>query len=239
MSRAVAIATRELASYFRQPAGWIIIALYVFLTGVVFATSILTPGEPASLRMFFGLSGWLLLPVVPAVSMRLVSDELRNGTIEQLLTSPISGPALVLGKFFGGALFLLAMLVPTLVYVAILMRVASPAPDLGAFIAGYLCLVLMGLLYLALGTFASTLTSNATLAFMIALFATVGLLFIGVAFEKAPALLRPALQAMMIKPRVEDFARGVIDSGHVVYFLSGTVWFLLLAIASVELRRWR
>jgi len=239
MTGVTAIATRELGSYFRQPAGWITIALYLFLTGMVFSLYILSPGEPASMRMFFALSGWLLLPVVPAISMRLVSDELRSGTIETLLTSPLSGPSLVIGKFMGGALFLLAMLLPTLVFVAVLFRVSEPAPDVGPLISGYSCLILMGLMYLAIGTLASSITSNATLAFMITLFAILGLMFMGEAHTRSPAFLQPFVYALMIKPRVDDFAKGVIDSGHVVFFLSGTVWFLVLAVASVELRRWR
>jgi ABC-2 type transport system permease protein len=239
MSATAAIATRELGAYFRQPAGWIIIALYLFLTGLVFALSILIPGEPASLRSFFVLSGWLLLPVVPAISMRLLADELRHGTIEPLLTSPLSGPGLVLGKFMGGAMFLVMMLLPTLTYVAVLFRVSQPEPDIGPLISGYTCLILLGLLYLSIGTFASSLTSNATLAFMITLFAILGLIFLEAAYARVPDVAKPILYAMLLKPRVEDFARGVIDTGHIVFFLSVTVWFLLLAVASVELRRWR
>jgi len=239
MKGAGAIASRELGAYFRQPAGWIIIALYLFLTGLVFAFYVLGPGEPASLRSFFAVSGWLLLPVVPAVSMRLVSDELRSGTMENLLTSPVTGPAIVLGKFWGAAMFLLAMLLPTLVYVVILFRVSAPAPDIGPLVSGYLCLSLLALLYLAIGTLATTLTSNATLAFMITLFAILGFMFMETAYSNSPAVIRPFLFALVIRTRVDDFAKGVIDSGHVVFFLSTTAWFLLLSVASVELRRWR
>ncbi|HYE62332.1 MAG TPA: ABC transporter permease [Phycisphaerales bacterium] len=239
MKGAGAIASRELGSYFRQPAGWIIIALYLFLTAMVFSFWVLNPGQPATLRSFFAVSGWLLLPVVPAVSMRLISDELKSGTLEGLLTSPVTGPAIVLGKFFGAALFLLGMLLPTLVFVALLFRVSEPAPDVGPLVSGYLCLTLLALLYLSIGTLATSLTSNATLAFMITLFAILGLMFMEGAYDKAPAWLRPVVGAMLIRPRIEDFAKGVIDTGHVVFFLSTTGWFLLLSVASVELRRWR
>jgi ABC-2 type transport system permease protein len=239
MRGAVAIATRELSSYFRQPAGWIIIALYLLLSGMVFALAVLVRGEPASLRYFFASSGWLMLPVAPAISMRLISEELRSGTFESLMTSPLSGPSLVLGKFIGACMFMLAMLIPTGIYVAVLFRFASPAPDLGPLVSGYLCLILMGLMYLAVGTLASALTSNATLAFMVTLFAILGFLFMGSVSEHAPDTLRPILFALTITPRVLDFSRGVIDTGHIVFFLSASAWFLVLAIAAVELRRWR
>ncbi len=239
MTGAWAIATRELSAYFRQPAGWIIIALYLLLTGVVFSLSILVPGEPASLRTFFSLSGWLLLPVAPAISMRLISDELRSGTIEPLLTSPLSGASLILGKFTGAWLFLLAMLIPTGAYIAVLFRVSQPAPDVGALITGYSSLILVAGLYLSIGTLASSFTSNSTLAFMMTLFVILGLMFIEAAYANVPQFLRPAVAALMLRPRVDDFARGVIDTGHVIFFVTGTAWFLLLSVASVELRRWR
>jgi ABC-2 type transport system permease protein len=239
MKGAMAIASRELGSYFRQPAGWIIIALYLLLSGLLFSLRILSPGEPASLRYFFTYSGLLLLPVVPAISMRLISEELRSGTIESLLTSPLTGPGLVLGKFFGAGGFLLMMMVPTGIYVGILYRFAEPAPDIGPIVSGYLCLLLTGLLYLAIGTLASSLTSNATLAFMMTLFAILGLVLLEGAGEWVPERFRPVLFALTLTPRIADFARGIIDSAHVVFFVSAAAWFLVWAVAAVELRRWR
>jgi ABC-2 type transport system permease protein len=233
------IAQRELASYFRTPSGWLIVALYLFLTGIVFALFVLAPGQPASLRDFFGVSGWLLLPVAPAISMRLISDELRSGSIESLLTSPVSSAGVVMGKFFGAAAFLLAMLLPTGVYVALLFRVAHAPPDLGPVVCGYLCLLLLGMLYLAMGTLASTLTSNSTLAFLVTLFAALALLFAGSAAEHAPAWMRGALFGLSVPNRVTDFARGVIDTSNIVFFLSGTALCLFGAVCVMDLRRWR
>ena len=87
MRGSLTIATRELSSMFRLPVGWVVIALYALLTGCVFGLVILLPGQAASMRLFFAISGWLLLPVVPAISMRLLSEEYRAGTIEPLLHS--------------------------------------------------------------------------------------------------------------------------------------------------------
>jgi gliding motility-associated transport system permease protein len=239
MRGSMAIATRELSSYFRQPAGWIIIALYLLLAGLVFGLKILTPGEPASLRSFFTYSGILLLPVVPAISMRLIAEEIRLGTIEGLLTAPIKGAGLVIGKFMGAGVFLLLMLAPTALYVLILFRVAQPRPDIGPIISGYLCLLLTGLLYLSIGTLASSLTSNSTLAFMMTLFAILGLMLLENAADQVPERVKPVLFALTLTPRIVDFARGVVDTGHIVFFISAAAWFLVWAIAAVELRRWR
>ena len=149
------IAVREFASFFRLPVGWVVIALYLLLTGLVFGATVLRPGEAASLRSFFGWANWLLLPIAPAVSMRLFSEETRSGTAEGLMTAPVSDAAVVLGKFVGGGMFLVALLVPTVVYVAVLWRASEPAPDPGPIVAGYLSLVLVSGLYLSIGLLAS------------------------------------------------------------------------------------
>ncbi|MCA9298925.1 MAG: ABC transporter permease subunit [Phycisphaerales bacterium] len=110
MRIALAIALREYRSLFRLPVGWVVIALYLALAGVVFAFLTLVPGEVGSMRVFFGFSGWLLLPVAPAISMRLLSEEYRAGTIETLVTSPASDASIVLGKYLGAASFLATMI---------------------------------------------------------------------------------------------------------------------------------
>lgn len=240
MSPALAIAGREYRALFRVPVGWVTIALFLLLTGIVFALTILVPGQPASLERFFAVSGWLLLPVAPAVSMRLFSEEYRSGTIESLATAPVGDGAVVAGKFLGGAAFLLTLLGPTLVYVLILVPGAEPAPDPGPIVAGYLCLVLVGLLFLSIGLVASALTGSQTLAFLSTLFVLLGLLLVssltgGVLPESASRVVRWA----SITPRIADFARGVVDTRHVVFFLAWTFWFLVMARVVVRSRRWR
>jgi ABC-2 type transport system permease protein len=237
---ALAIASREYRSLFRVPVGWIVIALYLFLTGVVFVTTVLTPGEPASMRYVFGISGWLLLPVMPAVSMRLLSEELRSGTIEPLMTSPVNDASIVGGKYLGACCFLATMLAPTLVYAGILFAISEPAPDPGPLLAGYLSLMLLGMLYLAVGTLASSLTSNQTLAFLgTFLFLLIALLLTGEMAARLPAGTGRILLRLGLSTRMEDFSRGVIDTSHVVFFLSTSAWFLVLSFVALESRRWR
>lgn len=232
------IARRELAAYFRAPAGWLMIALYMLLSGLVFAVYVLRPGSPASMRAFFSVSGWLLMPVVPAMAMRLFADELRAGTLEALLTAPVSPGAIVVGKFMGAMAFLTCMLLPTLVFVGALFRVANLPPDPGPIICGYLALFLIGGAYLGIGTLASSLTSNSTLAFMVTLFTILGLLFAAAPADDAPAPVRGVLYAISILPRIADFAKGVIDSANVAYFVGITLFCLLGATCVLELRRW-
>jgi ABC-2 type transport system permease protein len=233
------IAKRELASYLRMPAGWIIIVLFLLLTGAVFALSALVPGRPATMRPFFEACGWLLLPLAPAVSMRLIAEEARTGSLETLLTSPLSTISLTLGKLFGACLFLIVMVLPTLALPAILWIVSEPAPDLGPILAGYLCLVLLGLLYLSIGLAASSATNNATLAFIATLFIILALLLAGTLGRQLPAPWQDLLFALALPPRLNDFAKGVIDTRHVVYFVSvsGLCW--SVATSLVAWKRWR
>jgi ABC-2 type transport system permease protein len=232
----LAIARRELASYFRVPLGWVVIALFTLLTGVIFAIT-LEPGAPATLRSFFGLATWSMLFVAPAVSMRLLSEETRGSTIEILATSPVTSLAIVAGKYLGASGFLLAMLAPTLVYVGALEAVANP--DYGPILTGYLGLLLAGMTYLAVGLLASTLTASQTSAFLGALFA---LLLLRLGTTQAARLPEPwsdIVFALSLDLRIDDFAKGVADLAGVVFFLAASVWFVSLAAVALEARRWR
>ncbi len=239
MTAILTIARRELSSMFRLPVGWVVIALFLLLTASVFALT-LSPGAPASLRDFFGISAWLLMPVVPAVSMRLLAEEHRTGSDEPLLTAPVSDAAVILGKYLGAWLFLACMIAPTLVYPAVLLAVSDPAPDPGPIVAGYTSLILQGSLYLAIGTAVSSMTSSQTLAYLATLFPILGLLLIGtVSPEALPGWVRVALDAVSISVRAGDFARGIIDTAHIVFFCAASAWFLVLAHTGLASRRWR
>lgn len=247
MSVLPVIAGREMGSMFRLPAGWVIMALYLLLSGIVFAGAILVPGQPASMRAFFALSGWLLMPVVPAIGMRLFSEEYRAGTIEPLMTAPVDDWSLVLGKYVGACGFLVAMLAPTAVFPVTLWLLADPRPELGPILSGYLSLILQGMLYLSIGLLASSLTSNQTLAFLLTLFSILGMLLLSAlgpqAADQFPPrgaeIVRRILSAVSIETRVSDFARGVIDPANIVFFVGLTGFVLTLGVVSVQSRRWR
>jgi ABC-2 type transport system permease protein len=233
------IATREFASFFATPLGWVAMALYLAIAGLVFGYGVVVPGGVASLRDVFALSGFLLLPVVPAITMRLVSEELKSGTIEPLMTSPVSDAAIVAGKFLGAGMFLLAVVMPTVIHAAVLWLVSDPRPDVGPMVAGYLSLVLLGGLYAAVGVFVSTLTSNPTLAYLGTFVAILVVLLIGAEAVPMPRGVAEVVRAVSLRPRLADFAKGVVDSRHVVFFVSVTAWVLVLALVSLESRRWR
>lgn len=234
-----AIARREYVSLFRVPVGWLVLALYAGLWGGMFVQFVLVPGAPATLRPLFATAAWLMLPIAPAISMRLVSDELRTGSYELLATSPVGDLALVLGKFMGAGLFLLTMLACTLPLVGVLLAVSDPAPDLGPMLAGYLSVTLLGLLFLSVGLLTSTWTASQTLSFlgaMLALF--VWLLATTAGRTRAPDAVAEVLAALAITDRLDGFAKGVIDTGDIGFFLVLTGWFVLASSMCLSLRRW-
>lgn len=238
MSQTVAIAWREFGAFYRLPIGWVVTALYLALGAAVFTLFVLTPGQPATMRPLFALSDWLMLFVAPAVSMRLLSEEYRAGTIEGLASAPVSDWQVVIGKHFGAALFLVTMIAPTLVFVIVLESVSDP--DYGPILLGYLGMALVGLLYMSIGTLASSLTANQTVAFLGTLFA---LLILRLATAQGAARLPEPwsrlVSSLSVDLHLQGFAKGVLDTGDLVYFLVASVWFVVLAAVSVESRRWR
>ncbi len=240
MSQTLTIASREVTSFFRVPVGWIVIALFLFLTGAIFTLRALEPGQPATLRLIFGTTTFLLVFVAPAISMRLISEELRTGTYELLASSPVSSWQVILGKFLGALAFLALMLLPTLLHTLTLIAVSDPAPDIGPIAAGYLSLLLFGCLCLSLGALASALTDSQTLAFLGTLLTLVCWLIVtNVVPQYAPPEIGSRLAAASFSIRIEDFARGAIDTRHVVFFLSVSGGLLVAAASALELKRWK
>jgi gliding motility-associated transport system permease protein len=240
MNQLMVLAGRELSAMFRTPVGWIVIALYLFLTALVFATNTLIPGQPATMRYFFSTSALLLIPIAPAVSMRLFSEEYRSGTIEILGTTALGPWTLATGKLLGSIGFLLLMLAPTLIFPILLMVLSDPIPDPGPIITGYLGLVLVGTVYLSIGQLASALTTSQTLAFLATLML---LVLLSLASTQLPARVPPpfdlALLELSIDRRVRDFSIGILDTAHIVFFISTIALFVTLSASALAMRRWR
>lgn len=238
MTAAWSIAKRDYAGFFRLPLGWVVAALFLALSGFAFGRNTLNPGALASMRDFFALWWSLLLIVAPAISMRLLAEEFRTGTAEPLLAAPVSETAIVTGKFLAAGLYLATALAPTLIYVILLLTLARPDP--GPILAGYAGVALLGLYYLAVGTFISSLTANQTLAFLGTLFLLLALeVAPGLLSAQAPAPLDAILLGLSANQRLVDFARGLIEPASVVFFLAAITWFLTLATISLKARRWR
>lgn len=233
------IAAREVASLFRLPVGWIVVALYTLLAAVVFVQYTLIPAAPATMRYFFSAAAWMMIPVAPAISMRLFSEEARTGTIEMLRTAPVGDFAVALGKMLGAWLFLAITIAPTLVLPLTLALVSSPLPDPGPILLGYLVLILFGGLCLGVGLLISALTSSQTLSFLGTLVVLVLLMMVSRA--GLPRFLGPVLVdllgAFSLSERIAELSKGVLDTAAVAFFLIGTAWAVVLTAGVLESRR--
>ncbi len=239
MRNVTAIMQRELMSLFFSPIGYIVIAGFLLITGAsVLWSESFAPGKPATLRDVFFWTPWFLTVIVPAITMRSISEEYRSGTIEKLMTAPLSDGQMVLGKYLASVLFYIIMLVPTLIYLVLMEAYGSP--DWGASLTAYLGLVLIGLAFTAFGLFASSLTSNQIVAWILGWVPL--LLFACVAYFVARQVegeLRLVFQQVNVIQRFDEFSRGLITSDGVVFFLAVSVLFLFLTVKVVESRRWR
>ena len=182
---------------------------------------------------------WLfLLSLVPVITMRLIAEERRSGTIEVLLTSPVNEAQVVVGKFSAALIFYIFLWLPTILFVLVLMRHSEI--DLGPVLAGYVGVLLLGFLFLAVGTFASTLTDNQLIAAIIAFAVMVALFSIGLVEQLImSSAIKAVLGHMNLWTQMDDFAKGIVDTRHVVYQLSVGALFLFLAAKSLEVKKWR
>ncbi len=241
MNRLLAIARREWAAYFRTPAGWAVLALFLLLQGIVFWMFVQFLGRADAppggvMEFFFGgtILFWIALGLLATVvPMRLVAEELRSGTIEPLLTAPVSPAEVIVGKWLAALGFYLAAWAPTLLYLVYLRRVGATL-DPGPIVAGYLGTLLLGAAALAVGLLASSLTRNQLVAATLSFVAFLAALLTGAleAEVRAPAVAA-ALRRYSLFRMMEDFGHGIVDSRPVVLLL--TVVALALAAAAARI----
>jgi len=231
MKKIAVIALKEFKSYQTSPMAYVVTAIFLLVTGFFFSTSPATYTE-TSIKGFLGVGGILLLLLTSVLTMRLVAEERKLGTLELLMTAPVKDSEVILGKFLGSLSILAVMLALTLYYPILL--IAFGDPDLGPIGTGYLGLFLLGSAALAVGLFASSLTSNQIVAAVVAGGILFALWFIGAAAEFLPEALREVIDHLSLSFYFPDLIRGIIDTRGVVYYLSITALFLFLAVRSME-----
>ncbi len=239
-----AIAGRELRAYFLSPGGYVIAAMYMLVNGWLFVRYVFNQGELATLRPIFTFSLVAFVLVCPALTMRMISEELRLGTIEPLMTAPVRASEIIVGKFLAAVGILAVIVAPTLLFVLALEIYGRP--DYGELACGYLGLLLAGSAYLASGLLASTLTTSQVVAYLGTVFFWIVLLFATKGLPQTDVLgvvwqdrLAGPLAAMDPDHRLKDFAIGLLDSSNVMYFVAITVVLLIASVKSLDVRRWR
>ncbi len=235
LSNILPIYRRELRSYFNSPVAYVVILVFLIIIGWFF-TSNLFVVNVASLRVVFELVPIVFLFFVPAVTMRLIAEERKSGTIELLTTKPVGDGEIILGKFLAAWTLLAAALLPTLIYAITVMLLGDL--DMGPVLAGYLGLLLMGGVYIAIGIFASSLTDNQIVAFILSFLIVFVLFMLDKVLLYVPEGLASTLEFLSIDYHFSNIARGVIDSRDVIYFGSLLGFSLLLATVSLERRKW-
>ena len=246
MSGALAVLRRELKAYFYSPLAYVILTFFLLVHGYYFSLIVAYLTDPRfpggkPLELFFGqtIFTWLVLIFAGTfLTMRLISEELRQGTIETLMTAPISEAQVVLGKYFAALAFYLFLWAPTLLYVAIV-RYFTPV-DWGPIAASYVGIAGIGALFLAVGLFASATSKNQIVSAIASFFGLLVLFSAGLMENLANGETAKKLFGHVnLWQHMDDFAKGIIDTRHVVYYLSFISMGLFLTMKSVDSERWR
>lgn len=235
-----AILFREIKSFFGSPIGYLVIAIFLLLNGLflwVFEGdfNILDSGF-ADLSPFFTLAPWILIFLIPAVTMRSFSDEKKQGTLELLLTKPVTIWQIVNGKFFGALLLIIIAIIPTLIYVWVLYGLGLPEGnlDLGSTLGSYFGLLFLISAYSAIGIFTSTLSDNQIVAFILSVFLC---FFFYFGFEGLASYLtgfEQTVSTLGMDSHFKSMSRGVLDTRDIIYFLSVTVLFLSFTVFKLK-----
>lgn len=238
---------KEINSFLNSLIGYIVIVVFLLTIGLflwIFPDSsfnILESGY-ANLDPLFILTPWVYLLLIPAITMRLFSEEKKTGTIELLLTKPLTEMQIVMAKYWAGVLLVLFSLLPTLIYFKTVSHISLPAGniDTGAIWGSYIGLLLLGASFVAIGLFASSLADNQVVAFIIGFFLC---LFFFKGFESVAALfgigkLSTIVFGFGINAHYLSLSRGVVDTRDVVYFCSVILFFLFLTRFITESRKW-
>lgn len=243
MSTTLTIAKREFRSNFDSPLAYVVICLGLIALGFVFfyLNGGFWQADRASLAQLFAQAPrGLSFLVVPVVTMRLLAEERRSGTLEMLITLPVKDHEVILGKFLGAWGLVLVLILATALYP--IMMFTWPwhlgALDSGPVLAGYIGLVLYSAAAVSIGLLISALTDSQVIAFFITFMLFLFLHFIGAASDNAPPAIRDVLSFISFDTRLAPFARGMVSTRDIVFFLSVTAGCLMAAFRALERRKW-
>lgn len=261
MKGILAIFRRELNGYFVSPIAYIVIGAFLVAAGFVFSiilSSVMQyammaqaqaarQGAPPDIdvpmqviRSFIGFIGTYVLPILmPMLTMGIYAEDRKRGTMEMLMTSPITEIQIVVGKYLASLTLFVVMLAPTLIYYLIVGMYSDPPLPWRIVGAGYLGLFLLGAVLLAIGAFISSLTENQIIAGVVTFVLFLTLLFIDLSVRDSSSSVAEVIKYLSILQHYQEFSQGVIDTTNVVFYLSGIVLGLFLTLRSLDSMRWR
>ena len=231
------ICKRELGGFFNSPMAYIFLVIFAIVNGYFFTNTFFLFGQ-SDLRVLFDIVPLVYLFFIPAVSMGLIARENNLGTMETMSTMPINTYEFVLGKFLAASSLILLGLVATSIHLFTLISVGTNV-DYGAIFSGYLGLALMGSTYAAIGTYASSVTENQVVAFIIGVFIVLVFFMLDKTLVFVPRSIAGFIQFLAVDYHLSNISRGVIDSRNLVYFFSMIGFFIFLTIRTLEMKRWK
>ena len=237
MNLAITITKKEIKSYFNSPAAYIVLVIFLLLSGWFFASPLFINNQ-ANLRTLFGIIPLLYLFFVPAITMGLLSREKNTGTMELLATLPIKDSQIIMGKFWASVSLIGVGLLLTLVHFITIVLLGTNV-DFGAIFCGYIGLLFLGAVYSSIGIFASSITSNQIVSLIISFFIIFFFFIIKFFLFFVPDFMVGIFQFLSIDYHFSNITRGVIDTRNIIYFISLIVLFLKLAQTSLENRNWK
>jgi len=237
MNSTRAIFSRELKGFFNSPMAYIFLVIFALVNGYFFTNTFFLFGQ-SDLRALFDIVPLVYLFFIPAVSMGLISREKSIGTMEIMATLPLSSFEFVMGKFLAALSLILLALFSTSIHFLTLLSVGTNV-DHGAVLSGYLGLALMGATYAAIGTYASSVTENQVVSFIIGVFIVLVFFMLDKTLLFVPYSLAGIIQFLAVDYHLSNIARGVIDTRNLIYFISMIAFFLFLTVQTLEVRRWR
>jgi len=228
---------RELRSYFNSPMAYIFLVVFAVVNGYFFTNTFFL-FDQSNMRALFNIIPLVYLFFIPAVTMSLIAREKNIGTMEVMATLPINDIDFVIGKFLSALSLIIIGLGITLIHFFTLMNVGTNI-DYGAVFTGYLGLIMLGAVYAAVGTFASSITDNQVISFIIGVFVVLVFFLMDKMLLFVPGSLSGLIQYLSVDFHLSNISRGVIDSRNIIYFASLVGFFLFMTVRVLEIRKWR
>lgn len=240
MSTLLTIAKREFRSYFDSPLAYVVICLSFFGLGLMFFMGFWEIGRASMQRLFEYMPAGLSIVVVPVVTMRLMAEERRSGTLEMLITLPVKDSDVILGKFLGAFGLVLTVILASIAYPIMMFQVPwSLGPlDMGPVLSGYVGVTLFAAAAVAVGLLISSFTDSQAISFFITFFVLGTFWFAANLADRFLGGASNVLHYISFQSRLEGFMRGLIDTRDVVFFLSITVLSLMISFRALERRKW-
>lgn len=238
MNKILTITKKELNSYFNSPLGYIVLFVFLVIVGWIFIQTFFIIGQ-ATLRSFFNFLPIIFMFILPAITMSSWAEEKRSGTVEVLMTFPVSAVKVVLAKFFSSFVFLLIMLALTLATPLMVSEIGNP--DQGIIMAGYIGAILLGSSYLAIGLWVSSITKNQIISFLVTVVIIFIFYIVGNSFilDVLPSSLAATGKFLSFSTHFNSILRGVISFSDILYYFSIIIFFLFLNTRAVVLKNWK